>query len=102
MLSENNLITELLSPNYVPVIKDSIISYGGSQMWFPADRWTSKDYVLHNYGCGTIAAADLFLYLALQNKELKSPITEIALRGSKQVEISFSAPLFRLFHIYDA
>lgn len=85
MLSKNNLTTLLSNPNYVPVIKDSDTYYGGSQMWFATKRWASKDYILHNYGCGTIATADLFLYLALQNNALKSPETEIALRGGNQV-----------------
>jgi hypothetical protein len=83
--SKSNSTIELSSPNYVPVIKDSNTYYGGSQIWFPADRWFSKDYILHNYGCGTIATADLFLYLALQNKNRNTPETEIALRGSNQI-----------------
>lgn len=85
MPSTNNLTTVLLSPNYVPVIKDFKTYYGGSQMWFPADHWSSKNYILHNYGCGTIATADLFLYLALQNEAMKSSETDIALNGSTQV-----------------
>lgn len=79
-MAVKNMI-ELSNPNYVPVIKDSKTFYGGSQMWFSADRWHSKDYILHNYGCGTIATADMFLYLALQNERLKSPETEIALKN---------------------
>lgn len=85
MLSQNRLTVELKNPNYVPVIKDKNTYYGGSQMWFPATDWRKKDYILHNYGCGTIATADLFLYLALQNQGLKTPDTEIAIRGSSQI-----------------
>ncbi len=84
MLS-NNLTVELKNPNYVPVIKDSKTFYGGSQMWFPADDWKRKDYVIHQYGCGTIATADLFLYLALQNSGLKTPDAEIAIRGKSMI-----------------
>lgn len=79
MQTENKLKTELYNPIYVPVNKDSDTYYGGSQMWFPTDHRFSESYVLHKYGCGTIATADLFLYLALQNHTLRSPETEIAL-----------------------
>jgi len=85
LLSTNNLSAELKNPNYVPVIKDSNTFYGGSQMWFPATDWKCKDYIIHNYGCGTIATADLFLYLALQNPRLNTPDTEIAIRGGSQI-----------------
>jgi hypothetical protein len=93
--SKSNSIIELKNPNYVPVIKDSIISYGGSQMWFPADLWYSKDYVLHNYGCGTIATADMFLYLSLQNAAPRSKETEIALKGSNEIKFSNYDPYVR-------
>ncbi len=85
MLPNNNFAAELRDPNYVPVMKDSHIYYGGSQMWFPANEWISKDYVIQHYGCGTIATADMFLYLALQNPSYKTPDTEIAIRGSSQI-----------------
>lgn len=77
---ENNTMIELSNPSYVPVIKDAITYYGGSQMWFSDDHWYSKDYILHNYGCGTIATADMFLYLALSNNALQTPETELALK----------------------
>lgn len=79
---ESNTFIGLSSPDYVPVIKDTEIFYGGSQMWFPESNWYSKDYILRNYGCGTIAAADLFLYLALQNEKLQTPVTTAVLQGS--------------------
>ena len=84
----SNFMIELSNSKYVPVMKDSATYYGGSQMWFSKDHWYSKDYVLHNYGCGTIATADMFLYLALQNETLRSPDTEIALRGTNEVKYS--------------
>lgn len=86
MIKNTKSKIELTNPNYVPVIKESKTFYGGSQMWFPASQWYTKDYVLHNYGCGTIATADMFLYFALQNKALSSPETEIALGGNTQIQ----------------
>lgn len=81
----NNAIIELSNPSYVPVIKDSEPSYGGSQMWFSNDHRYSKDYILHRYGCGTIATADFFLYLALQKEALSTPVTQIALPGTGDI-----------------
>ncbi len=92
---DKNTIIGLNNPDYVPVIKDSAISYGGSQMWFSETKWRSKDYILHNYGCGTIATADMFLYLALQNEALQSPITEAALQGTAQVKYDNYDPFIR-------
>jgi hypothetical protein len=82
----NNITIELSKSDYVPVIKDSAISYGGNQMWFSKDNWYSKDSILHNYGCGTIATADMFLYLALHNHRFRNPETEIALAGTNKIE----------------
>lgn len=76
---------ELSNPDYVPVIRNTDTFYGGSQMWFPKDHVFSKDYILYNYGCGTIATADLFLYFALQSSIFRSLETEIAFRGSSQI-----------------
>lgn len=87
MPTKNNSIIELAKPDYVPVVKDSATFYGGSQMWFSNDHWYSKDYVLHNFGCGTIATADLLLYLALQNDALQTPATSLALQ--EQTEINY-------------
>ena len=41
----------------------------------------SKDTILHNYGCGTIATADMFLYLALRNEALQTPVTDLAMHN---------------------
>lgn len=81
----SNQVIELSNPNYVPIVKESGISYGGSQMWFPKADWYSKDYIIHNYGCGTIATADMFLYLALQKEDLRNPITALALTETGQI-----------------
>ncbi|NLP33636.1 MAG: hypothetical protein GX359_00350 [Clostridiales bacterium] len=87
-LMENTLI-QLSNPNYVPVIKDSVTNYGGNQMWFSGDNKFSKDYVIQNYGCGTIATADFFLYLALQHPNMRSPITEMALEDHKTINYPY-------------
>jgi len=76
---------ELSGPNYVPVINTSSTFYGGSQMWFPDEHWFHTDYIIHHYGCGTIAIADLFLYLTLSHSGFRSLETEVALRGRDQV-----------------
>lgn len=85
MPNKRNSKPELSNPYYVPVNRNSDTFYGGSQMWFPVNHAFSKDYILHNYGCGTIATADLFLYLALQNSIYRSLETEVAFRGSTQI-----------------
>ena len=48
-----------LKGEYISVLKDGRLSYGGSQRW-------SDSPVLRGYGCGVIAALDLLLYLARQ------------------------------------
>ena len=80
---KNNECIELSRPEYVPVNKDNTVSYGGSQMWFSDQQRYSKDYILHNYGCGTIATADLFLYLALQKKSYQTAVTDLVLIKDK-------------------
>ena len=57
------------------------ISFGGSQGWFPMDNWFSSDYIINYYGCGTIAASDLFLYFALRNSEYNNLYTELAIKN---------------------
>lgn len=94
----SNQMIELSNSNYVPIRKDSGISYGGSQMWFPKSNWYSKDYILHNYGCGTIATADMFLYLALQKEDQKSPITAIALTDTDEVNYKNYIDYVRTIH----
>lgn len=76
---KNNIVAVLSNSDYLPVTKDNSTFYGGSQMWFSTKHWYSKDYILHNFGCGTIATADMFLYLARQNKALQTPITAVAM-----------------------
>ncbi len=83
MANPKYCIIDLVHKDYVPVIKDSIVYYGGSQMWFPEKKWFSRDYILHNYGCGTIATADLFLYLAIHNEAYRNPLTEAVLQGTE-------------------
>ncbi len=94
---KDNICIELSRPEYVPVLKDGTIYYGGCQMWFSDHRRYSKDYILHNYGCGTIATADLFLYLALHRKSFQTEITALAI--NKENKINHSDYIAYLRHI---
>lgn len=85
MPSQHITAIELANSDYIPVVKDSIVYYGGSQMWFPENSRFSRNYVIHNYGCGTIAAADLFLYLAIKNSSCRNQLTESVLQGTDSV-----------------
>lgn len=95
---KRNSKPELSNPYYVPVNRNSDIFYGGSQMWFPSNHVFSQDNILHNYGCGTIATADLFLYLALQNNIYRSLETEVAFRGSTQIYSENYEAYIRMIH----
>lgn len=88
MATQKNTTIAIKYSDYVPVIKDGTISYGGSQMWFSDDRRFSKDYIIHNYGCGTIAIADLFLYLAISQDTYRNPVTEVALQRTDSANYS--------------
>jgi hypothetical protein len=55
-------------------------------MWFPEKNKNNKDYILHNYGCGTIATADLLLYLARRSDDFRSPETQIALNTDNSID----------------
>ena len=70
--------------NYVPVRNSGNDSYAGNQGWFSDKNWFSTDYILRNYGCGTIAAGDLFLYLALQ-KRANTVSTDTYLDGKSYI-----------------
>ncbi|MDF2485029.1 MAG: hypothetical protein K0R46_1197 [Herbinix sp.] len=95
---KNNICIELSHPEYVPIVKENSIYYGGSQMWFSDKPRYSKDYILHNYGCGTIATADLFLYLALQKKSYRTAVTALAMNED---EIRYTDYLSYLRTIHD-
>lgn len=97
MPPKSNII-ELSGPDYIPVVRDSGISYGGSQMWFPDKSWYSKDHILRNYGCGTIATADLFLYLALQHTSMQSDESTAALKGGMPVKYENYEPYIRIIN----
>jgi hypothetical protein len=73
---------ELESSSYVPILRDSTVYYGGNQMWFSDDNKRSRDYIIHHYGCGTIATADLFLYLAIKSDAYRNGVTESVLKGT--------------------
>lgn len=82
MLYKDMKKVELVNSSYIPIFRDSTTFYGGNQMWFPDQNKRSKDYILHHYGCGTIATADLFLYLAIQSDAYRSGVTESVLHGT--------------------
>jgi hypothetical protein len=82
MLYQEKSRIELPDSGYVPVLRDSTVFYGGSQMWFLYDNKRSKDYLIHYYGCGTIATADLFLYLAIKSDTYRTGVTESVLQGT--------------------
>ena len=85
MLYQNVSEIVLRNQEYVPIIKDHITYYGGNQMWFQSSNKTSTDYILHHYGSGTIAIADLFLYLGIKSNIYKNQVTESALQGKTLV-----------------
>lgn len=85
-MSIKTITIDLLNPGYVAVMKDGISSYGGSQMWFPDKGRFSKDYVLRTYGCGSIATADLLLYLAIQNEAMQTGLTSVVLQDETGVK----------------
>lgn len=82
MLYQEKSKIQLSVSGYVPVLKDHTVYYGGNQNWFPNNNKRSKDYILHHYGCGTIATADLFLYLAIASDAYRSGVTESVLQGT--------------------
>ena len=84
-VSSKTIAIEISNPDYISVNKDSFCSYGGSQMWFPQKGRFSKDSILRNYGCGTIATADLLLYLAMQNEKMKTELTAAVLQDEKGI-----------------
>jgi hypothetical protein len=70
--------------DYIPVIiSDGSYSYGGNQGWFSNDKWLSMDYKIRNYGCGTVAVSDLFLYWAIKNPSYNTKETELAINNGR-------------------
>lgn len=56
---------ELSQKEYVPILNEGKTSYGGRQQWFSDRLPKSKEARTHLYGCGVIAASDLFMYWAM-------------------------------------
>lgn len=100
MLYRDRAKIELLDSGYVPVLRDSTVFYGGSQMWFPDNNKKSKDYIIHHYGCGTIATADLFLYLAIRKDIYRSGVTESVLQGTDSAYYKDYMSYVRKVNIY--
>ena len=72
------------------IFYETTLSFGGSQDWFSdADkinmfdaRWWSTGYIIKNYGCGLISAADILLYLSLKDSEYSTDMTELVVTDS--------------------
>lgn len=71
-------IIELKRPEYVGISHGGHMSYGGDQNWFSVDKWMSREYLLHKWGCGAVAAGDLFLYLAKSSRRYGTASTSLA------------------------
>lgn len=100
MLYQAKAKVELVDSAYVPVLRDSSVFYGGNQMWFSNNNKRSKDYILHHYGCGTIATADIFLYLAIKNDAYRSGVTESVLQGTDSAYYKDYMSYVRKINIY--
>lgn len=75
--------------NYVQIKGlDNKYYFGGRQNWFSNNKLYT-DNILREYGCGVIAAGDLFLYLALQDDNNRNDLTKIAIKGSTINQIDY-------------
>ena len=101
MTGENSQAVQLFqlknAGSFVPVVRRedgcAVTFYGGDQAWF-------KTRVGRYSGCGAVAAADIFAYLALQNPAMKSlfendspEISVDAFLAHMDAVIKFVAPL---------
>lgn len=77
-------IIELRNPEYLRIRFKENMSYGGDQNWFSTDKWMSREYLIHKWGCGVIAMGDLFLYLVKSNRIYATGATTLA-RVSRSV-----------------
>lgn len=75
---------ELKTPEYIPVNCRGKVSFGGNQCWFPKDHFLNLQYNMNKWGCGTVAIADLFLYLARCKRKWNTPVTALA-RPMRQI-----------------
>ena len=78
---------ELKHPEYIQVNAQNVLSYGGNQNWFSTESKVSREYLLHQWGCGVIAIGDLLLYLARSNRQYATGITSL---------VRIERPVFRL------
>lgn len=74
--------------------------YGGRQNWFIDENKFSADYIIKKYGCGTIAASDLFLYLALQNNNYENIITGVAIKNNTIGESNYLRYVRTINYLY--
>ncbi|MBQ8982541.1 MAG: hypothetical protein IJ079_03040 [Lachnospiraceae bacterium] len=77
-------IMELKKSEYIPVQYQGTKSFGGNQCWYPTEHYLSQDYAIHKWGCGAVAIADLFLYLARADHARDTSATSLA-RASRLI-----------------
>lgn len=100
MIYLNNSELELINSSYVPITKGSTVYYGGNQMWFTKNRKLSNDYLIHHYGCGTIATSDLFLYMGNKGKAYSTTITDGILNKADNVSYTDYMSYVRKINTY--
>lgn len=66
-------LLEIKRKEYVPVMIDNNVSYGGNQGW-----WGDVDSLFKKKGCGKIAGADVLLYLGRNDKDNQGKLSKDA------------------------
>ncbi len=89
---------QALKQAYISVSRPGGASYGGNQGWLDAAQ--GHDRVIAGYGCGIIAAADLFLYLAKTRAWAATPMTEPVLVQTPASFAAYSAYIHALERAY--
>lgn len=69
-----------LKEPYIAIMKDGMLSYGGSQEW-----WKRK--MMSGYGCGVVAATDILLYLDLHKEYCKGREFQEEEKGSVFLDV---------------
>lgn len=85
MADTSKFVLELKQPEYVPIIRDHSIAYGGNQQWFSSHNTNHTHSNIYRHGSAIIATSDVLLYLALLNDKHRNPITNLALQDSESI-----------------
>lgn len=94
-------LMELKNPEYLRICHETEPSYGGNQNWFSTERWMSRDYQIHKWGCGVVAMGDLFLYLAKYNPMYVTGAAGLAKVSHSVLEWEdYQKYLLYLYHTY--